>query len=137
MGMEGAVGEGQGGGRMMSIEWVEYVGNCGAEGGGLDLAVSSARRLQQSSWMDGDSVVIALFFFARLVACPLGFSGGGLFLGVLGERERTRARVRKCMDRLCILFFVMYFDTPRFGACWLMGRETEELAGGRGPNRMV
>lgn len=41
------------------------------------------------------------------------------------------------MDRLCILFFVMYFDTPRFGACWLMGRETEELAGGRGPNRMV
>lgn len=62
MGMEGAVGEGQGGGRMMSIEWVEYVGNCGAEGGGLDLAVSSARRLQQSSWMDADSVVIALFF---------------------------------------------------------------------------
>lgn len=84
MGMEGAVGEGQGGGRMMSIEWVEYVGNCGAEGGGLDLAVSSAWRLQQSSWMDGDSVVIALFFFCPSRCLPTGVQRRRTISGGLG-----------------------------------------------------
>lgn len=86
MGMEGAVGEGQGGGRMMSIEWVEYVGNCGAEGGGPGFGgfISAAAT---TKFLDGwRQRSHRSFFFVRLVACPLRFSGGGLFLGVLGER---------------------------------------------------
>lgn len=91
MGMEGAVGEGQGGGRMMSVEWVEYVGNCGAEGGGLDLAVSSARRLQQSSWMDGDSVVIALFFLPVSLLAHWGSAAADYFWGFwVSASERVR-----------------------------------------------
>lgn len=84
----------------------------------------SAAATTTTFWMDGDSVVMSLFSPLPSRCLPAGVQRRD---GVLDVRERARARVRKCMDRLCIFFSVMsfmYFDTPRLGACWSMGRRT-------------
>lgn len=125
-------GEGQGGGRMMSIEWVGY----GAEGvprfGGF---ISAAATTTTTFWMDGDSVVMILFSPLPSRCLPAGVQRRD---GVLDVRERARARVWKCMDRLCI-FFSSFISIPlvwaRVGR-WEEG-QMEGSAGGGGGSGMI